>query len=227
MILKTVTGGIVAGAVAGLFAGLLQLAFVQPVLLHAELYETGQLVHFGAETPAAMATWPGIDPVRDGLSLLFSMLVYSGYGLLLTAAVMLASGEEDWIGWREGLVWGVCGFVAAHLAPAFSLPPEVPGAAYVDVGPRQAWWAATIASTAVALWLLAFTRRPWAPALALVLLAAPHVIGAPQPDSFEGPVPPELAALFAARALGTGLAAWSILGAAVALVGRSHSTEGR
>jgi cobalt transporter subunit CbtA len=227
MILKTVTGGIVAGAAAGLFAGLLQLAFVQPVLLHAELYESGQLVHFGAETPAALATWPGIDPVRDGLSLLFSMLVYTGYGLLLTAVIMLSKGEGTWTSWREGLVWGVCGFIAAHLAPAYSLPPEVPGVAYVDVGPRQAWWAATIGATAVALWLLAFTRRPWAPVLALVLFSAPHVIGAPQPDSFEGPVPPELAALFAARALGTGLAAWAALGAAVALVGHGHSTGGQ
>jgi predicted cobalt transporter CbtA len=47
----------------------------------------------------------------------------------------------------------------------------------------------------------------------VVLLAAPHQIGAPEPDSFTGPVPPEIAALFAARALGVGLAAWVLLGA--------------
>ena len=47
---------------------------------------------------------------------------------------------------------------------------------------------------------------------AAVLLMAPHLIGAPEPDSFTGPVPTEIGALFAARALGVGLAAWVLLG---------------
>jgi predicted cobalt transporter CbtA len=49
--------------------------------------------------------------------------------------------------------------------------------------------------------------------IAVILLLAPHIIGAPEPDSFAGPVPPEIAALFAARALGVGLASWVLLGA--------------
>lgn len=221
MMLKILTGGVVAGAAAGLIAGLMQLAFVQPVLLHAELFENGLLVHFGAEDVSTFQPWPGIDPVRDGLSLLFSMLTFAGYGLILAAAMTLTTDDDTEISVRAGLIWGVCGFVAAQLAPAFSLPPEVPGAAYVELWPRQTWWYATVSATAVGLWLIAFDRRIRIVALGIVLIAAPHFVGAPQPESFEGPVPPELAALFASRALGTGLAAWTVLGAALAFVMRN------
>jgi predicted cobalt transporter CbtA len=45
-----------------------------------------------------------------------------------------------------------------------------------------------------------------------VLLAAPHVIGAPQPDGFYGLAPPEVAALFSARVLGVAVVVWACLG---------------
>ena len=41
MFSRILTSAVFAGAAAGLIAALLQLFFVQPVLLHAELYESG------------------------------------------------------------------------------------------------------------------------------------------------------------------------------------------
>jgi len=90
MMAKLLTSALFAGAVAGLIAGLLQLAFVQPVLLHAELYEGGELIHFGAQAVSAQQELPGFDPVRDLLSLLFSMLIYTGYALILLALMNIA-----------------------------------------------------------------------------------------------------------------------------------------
>ncbi|MFP3548422.1 CbtA family protein, partial [Rhizobium sp. SIMBA_035] len=49
MLTRILTSALFAGAAAGLIVALLQLFFVQPVLLHAELYETGALVHFGGD----------------------------------------------------------------------------------------------------------------------------------------------------------------------------------
>ncbi len=46
----------------------------------------------------------------------------------------------------------------------------------------------------------------------MVLLLAPHLIGAPHPDAFAGTVPPELASMYAARGLGVGLASWVLTG---------------
>lgn len=212
MFSKFVTSALFAGAVAGLIAGLLQLVFVQPVLLHAELYESGELLHFGADPVTARPVLPGFDAVRDGLSLIFTMLTYTGYALILLALMSLAEGRGARIDGRTGLMWGIAGFVTFHFAPAFTLAPEVPGVAAADVGARQVWWFATVAAAGIAVWLIAFTRSWALGVVAVVLLAAPHLIGAPEPDSFSGPVPPEIAALFAARALGVGMVAWVLLG---------------
>ncbi|WP_018633600.1 CbtA family protein [Neomegalonema perideroedes] len=236
MFKRLISSALLAGAAAGLIAALLQFVFVQPVLLHAELYETGELAHFvptdhgeasgsghdhGAAAPAAEASGspahaahPGIDFARDGLSVLFSLVVYAGYGLLLTAAMALAASRGATITARQGLIWGVAGFAAVQLAPAFGLSPELPGMSAADVVQRQIWWLGTVAATAVGLWLIAFGKN-WAFwGLAVALILAPQLIGAPHPDEFFGPTPPELAAQFAGRALGVGLAAWAFLGLA-------------
>lgn len=209
---KILTSALFAGFCAGLIAALLQLVFVQPVLLHAELYEGGELVHFGAEAVSAHPDLPGFDAMRDGLSLLFTVLIYTGYGLMLVAAMAMASEQGMEIDARRGIIWGLAGFTALHFAPAISLPPEVPGVAAADLVARQIWWWGTVAATLLALALIAFGKGWIAWGAAVVLLLAPHVIGAPHPDSFSGPVPPEIAALFASRALGIGLAAWALLG---------------
>ena len=212
MIARYIISALFAGALAGLIAGLLQLYFVQPVLLHAELYEGGDLVHFGAAPVSAHPELPGFDAVRDGLSLVFTMLTYTGYALVMVAVMSIAEERGATINGRSGIIWGIAGFIAFHFAPGFSLAPEVPGAAAADVTARQIWWFATAGAAAIALWLLAFGKSwtPWG--VAVILLAAPHVIGAPEPDTFASPVPTEIGALFAARAFGVGLAAWVLLG---------------
>lgn len=213
MFTRILTSALFAGAAAGLIAALLQLYFVQPVLLHAELYESGELVHFGASStvPAAQDVG-GFSPVRDGLSVVFTMLVYTGYAMVLLPMMALAQDRGAAINARIGLLWGLCGFLAVHFAPGFSLAPEVPGVAAADVYQRQMWWGGTVLAAAVALWLIAFGRTWRAWGAAVVLLLAPHVIGAPEPEVLTGPVPTEIGALFAARSLGVGLAAWVMLG---------------
>lgn len=214
MFSRIVTSALFAGAAAGLIAALLQLYFVQPVLLHAELYESGALVHFGAtSTVAAEQELGGLDPVRDGLSVIFTMLVYSGYALILVPLMMLAQARGASITARTGLIWGLAGFVVVHFAPGFTLAPEVPGVAAADVQARQFWWFATVLAAGVAVWLIAFGANWAAWGTAIVLLLAPHLIGAPEPEVLTGPVPTEIGALFAARAFGVGMAAWVMLGA--------------
>lgn len=212
MFTRIFASALFAGAAAGLITGLLQLVFVQPVLLHAELYESGELVHFGADAVSALQDVSGIDFTRDGLSIVFTMATYIGYALLLVAAMALASERGHKISARQGILWGVAGFISVHFAPGFSLAPEVPGVAAADVYERQIWWFATVISAAVAMWLIAFGRGWTAWGIAIALLLAPHLIGAPEPATFAGPVPTEIGALFAARAFGVGFTAWVLLG---------------
>jgi cobalt transporter subunit CbtA len=213
MFTRLLTSAVFAGAAAGLVAAVLQLLFVQPVLLHAELYETGTLVHFGAASDVAAVQNVGdLNLVRDGLSIVFTMLIYSGYALILLALMAQAEARSAIITARTGMVWGLAGYVAVQLAPAFSLAPEVPGVAAADVELRQIWWFGTVIASAIAMGLIAFGRNWAAWGAACILLLAPHLIGAPEPDVFAGTVPPELSALFASRALGVGFAAWVALG---------------
>ena len=226
MFSRLLTSAVLAGAAAGLIAALLQLLFVQPVLLHAELYESGELVHFGAESVAsAQQELGGINPVRDGLSIVFTMLIYTGYALVLVPLMALAQSRGAALTARRGLIWGIAGFVAVQFAPGFSLAPEVPGVAAADVGLRQVWWIATVLTAGGALWLIAFGQGLVAWGAAAVLLLAPHLIGAPEPAVFTGPVPTELGAHFAARAYGVGMAAWAILGALAAHLWARESAE--
>ena len=213
MFARILISGLFAGFAAGLVAALLQLVLVQPVLLHAELYESGQLTHFGAaEASSAAAAAGGIDPLRDGLSVLFATLTYTGYALILVAGMALAAERGIGITARQGLLWGIAGFVSVQVAPGLGLPPELPGSAAADIGLRQLWWFGTVGATVAGLALIAFGRGWTARGIAAALILAPHVIGAPHPETFAGPVPPELAGLFAARVLGVGLVAWVLLG---------------
>ncbi|MAJ35875.1 MAG: cobalt transporter [Candidatus Puniceispirillum sp. TMED52] len=230
MFTRVVISALFAGCLAGLIGGVLQLFFVQPVLLHAELYESGQLTHFGSSSAAdTHHTDSTFDLTRDLLSLGFSMAIYVGYGLIMTALMAFRLDNDDTINPsaispHQGIIWGLAGFIAVQFAPGFGLPPEVPGVASASLEARQIWWLATVVATAFGIWLIAFGRTPVVFGLAILLILAPHVIGAPEPQILQGPVPPEIASHFAARALGVGMAAWVILGLCSSyFLAQSHS----
>ena len=160
MFSRIIVSGLFAGALGGIIAGFLQWFFVQPVLLHSELYETGILTHFDDSSNSAHPDLEYIQPIRDGLSLIFSMLIYTGYALILIAAMLLREQKSETnITFHQGIIWGVSGFFVVHLAPAISLPPEVPGVAAAELQLRQIWWFATTLLTAGGLWIIAFTKK--------------------------------------------------------------------
>jgi cobalt transporter subunit CbtA len=226
MFVKITVSALIAGFGAGLLAAVLQFAFVQPILLHAELFETGSLTHFGNGPSAAMMPHEGgMDPTRDGLSIIFSALIYCGYAFVLLSVMALAEERGQPITPRLGLVWGIAGFIAVQMAPAFGLAPELPGMSAADVTARQIWWFATVAATGTGLWMVAFGRNWTFWGAAIILIAAPHIIGAPMSDMLTGPAPPELGSEFAARALGTGLAAWTALGVLLGSVWNSKLAQ--
>ncbi len=150
---------------------------------------------------------------RDAMTSLFFGLAYVGYGLGLLAGYGLAEAFGKRVTLREGLLWGIAGYAAFQLAPAMGLEPELPGTMAADLAARQIWWIATAICTAAALGLLGYGKGVASVIGAVALLAVPHVIGAPELESYSGVAPPELASSFAARSLGVGLIVWSALGA--------------
>ncbi|WPY93482.1 CbtA family protein [Limimaricola variabilis] len=205
-----------AGLAAGVLAALLQLWFVVPLLLEAELYETGARAHF---TDGYVGSDAGAPPLGDALgrhmgTLAINIVGWIGFGFVLAAGFALAARRGVAVDARRGLLWGLGGFTAVALAPSFGLPPELPGTVAAEITERQTWWAFTVVATALGLALMAFGRGTAWLAGGIALIAAPHLIGAPHLDRYFGAAAPELAALFSTRALGVSAAAWAFLGLA-------------
>jgi cobalt transporter subunit CbtA len=221
MFQKIVVSALIAGFGAGLVHALLQFVFIQPLLIHAELFELGPLPGLDAVTvPRGV-----IDPLREALNVVFAALVYTGYALVLLAVMSFAEERGKTITARNGLIWGIAGFVTMHLAPAFGLAPDMPGLNAAPVEPRQVWWVGTAAATGVGLWLIAFGRNWSIWGAAIILITAPHIIGAPLPLMLSNIAPPELAANFAARTLGVALVVWTTLGLLLGAVWNSKLSE--
>ncbi|WP_417411445.1 CbtA family protein [Hoeflea sp.] len=230
MIVRLLLAALAAGLIAGMAMTPAQYAKVVPLILHAESYENGDAAghdHGVSETASAVesADHDHVAPDlgdeesllgfgRLGNTILANLVAGCGFALML-AAVALLSGVEFPKG-REGVVRGVllgaAGWFSVQMAPAFSLPPELPGFPYADLFARQSWWMITVALSAAGVWLIA-VRREWVLNLAgVVLIVAPHVWGAPQPDDISSDLPALLAAEYASAALATTLFFWLLLG---------------
>ena len=200
---------LLAGGVAGLFLAGIQHYTVVPMVLEAETYEIvgghdhGEHGHHGEETWA-----PGDGVERTFYTAMNSVIVGIGFGLLLTACYALRRP----ITWRSGMLWGLAGFAAFHLAPALGLPPELPGDAAADLGVRQVWWLLTVIATAAGLWIIAFQSVSYKKLFGVALIALPHLFGAPQPEVHGGLAPEELRNAFILTSLITNAVFWIVLG---------------
>lgn len=239
MLKSLLVSALFAGLIAGLFAAGLQQAFTVPLIVEAELYETGKLVHFGGvEAEAGDHTRGAAENHDDGhdhaeaakgdgtsrtlLTVLMTVLTTCGFGLILVAGFALAERLRlTRIDTATGLMFGLAAFTATQLLPSMGLSPELPGTAAAELGQRQVWWLFTVAGTLAGLALIAW-GNPSAKLAGVAIVAAPHLLGAPHPHDYTGVVPPELSALFAARVLGVGALSWAALGA---LAGHFWSRE--
>jgi cobalt transporter subunit CbtA len=200
--------GLLAGLLAGLAVATLQHFVTTPLILQGEVYEKAE-PHDGM---ADMDEWKPADGIeRTAFTSIATIATAAGFALILLAG-MLASGDE--ITARKAFGWSLAAFVATGLAPSLGLAPELPGSAAGPLLARQVWWVGTAISTAVALWLFLRNENIVAKVVAVVLLALPHLIGAPQPEAFESKAPAELAAHFAAASLAIQAALWILSGLA-------------
>ncbi|WP_075997186.1 CbtA family protein [Salaquimonas pukyongi] len=227
MLVRFLLAAIFAGMAAGIFATAVQSWRVVPLILEAERYEdagdtgaghthsqgeasgeeasTGETAMAEAEEPWA----PEDGTERTFYTALANVVVGVAYSLLLTAAVLALNQS---ITPASGLLWGAAGFVIFVLAPNFGLPPELPGMPAGDLTDRQIWWLVTVICTAGGLYLLAFRRALPLMLLALVLIVAPHLWGAPQPIEHESAVPANLAAEFVVSTIVASALFWLFLG---------------
>ena len=187
------------GILAGLLLTVVQKIQVVPLILKAEIYEqavenANQASGINAPAGHAHDAWqPESGWERNLFTAAANIVIALGFALLLGAAVGLRGAKLDW---RSGLLWGLVGYAVFFVAPSLGLPPEVPGAQAANLADRQAWWMATSIATATGLAFMFFSRQSTVKILGAVLLIAPHLIGAPQPEVHGGAAPAELAQAF-------------------------------
>jgi cobalt transporter subunit CbtA len=216
------TVALLAGLIAGVIGWGLHMVGTTPVILAAEVYENAGAENAPAEATSATATTDGHDHQHDAeawapadgwernaYSLGAQLVTGVGFALLLTAAIVVFGRGADW---RRGLLWGLAGFASFTLAPSLGLPPELPGTEAAPLLDRQLWWIGTVIATAGGLFIAARLRNVYGYAIAVALIAAPHVIGAPQPQVAGGLAPEELEHKFILVAIATSLVFWLVLG---------------
>ena len=224
MFRRIVLSAILTGVVAGIVLTGIQQLQVVPAILEAETWEVdesgGQAAHAHADgsshehghgtwSPAdglERAFWTGVANVGMGI----------GFALLLTAAFSLRSD----VSWRQGVLWGLGGYAAFFALPAFGLTPELPGTESAALQDRQAWWLVAVALSAAGIALLGLARGwPWK-AVGVVLIAIPHLLGAPHSDTHAALAPPELLRTFIVATALANAVFWMVLGACAAIAFR-------
>lgn len=196
-----VTVTALVGLLVGLLLTLVQQLQVMPLLLEAEQYEQAAAHQLSAEHDHATTDHRnehgGWQPSEGWERTLFTaganIVVAFGFTLFLGALVTLRNAN---LTWRSGLLWGLGGYAVFFVAPSLGLPPELPGTESAALMARQLWWGGTVIATASALWLIVFSPRVAFKILGVVVLIAPHLIGAPQPDIHVSTAPAELADAF-------------------------------
>ena len=136
------------------------------------------------------------------------MLLGVALGLILGAIFALRPVAN----WRHGILWGLGGFAAVNLAPAFGLPPELPGMPAGDILARQIWWLTTAILTACGIALLFLSESVIWRLGGTILIILPHIYGSPKMQSLSSKVPAILAAEFVTASLITNLVFWVFLG---------------
>jgi len=167
---KILLAALLCGFVGGGLLGVLQLYTTAPIILAAEVYENhASSDDAGANDPAGKH---GFE--RNLASVAATTVIACAYALILLS-VMSLSGRANW---RNGVLWGLAGYLVFFAVPAIGMRPEIPGTLSAAIEVRQAWWLTTSAATAAALAMLAFARN-WLRLAAIPLLLAPFMFVPP------------------------------------------------
>src|SRR5258708_22105348 len=149
-----------AGLMVGAVISVAQFFGTVPLIQKSEVYERKA----AAEAPPAAheqagsphdhdkahshdSEWEPEDGFqRNAFTVAANILTAIGFALLLTGAYAIRGRP---VTWREGLLWGLGGFVVFTAAPGLGLPPELPGMPVAELTAGRTSWIATAAATAL------------------------------------------------------------------------------
>jgi cobalt transporter subunit CbtA len=218
MFKRIVFSAALAGTVAALFLSVLQIFWVTPLILQAEIYEAAAEAVFHEHTADHAhddMAWQPENGWQRTLSTASSNIVMAvGFALMLTGLYALRKPR----GILQGLAWGLAGYTVFFAAPAIGLPPDLPGTTAAELVARQYWWLGTAVFTAGGLGLI-FLQGNWSLRMTgVLLLLAPHLLGAPQPETAESLAPALIQSQFRWASALSNAVFWMVLGVLSALM---------
>jgi len=241
MISKAIMTVLLTGFIAGIVVTGAQMLRVTPLILQAEDYELSEFavlhthaasgithqhklngvaldkhlqikdvhIKISASTDPEQSWAPADGMERTFYTLVSNIITAIAFSLLLVGVYMLRGKPVNYV---CGLLWGAAGFAVFSGSTALGLPPELPGMTAAALESRQIWWIGTVIATATGIGILIESKTILPKFIATVLIAVPHIIGAPHPHVFDSNVPAELSAQFAVASLMTSLFFWMVLG---------------
>ncbi len=227
---RILLSAVVAGILAALALTAAQSVWITPLIQQAETYEDAAQENAGGHEVHSAANaehhheqaWQPEDGWQRTLSAGLSNAVM-GIGFALILCGMYALRQPS--GVTQGLGWGLAGYVIFFAAPAVGLPPDLPGTAAAELTARQYWWLGTAASTAFGLALIFLQPRKPYMVIGLLLLAIPHLVGAPHPAMPQSLSPETLLAQFRLITILTNALFWLLLGVLSAAAFRHFSRQ--
>ena len=180
---------VIAGLVSGLVYGVFQQLQVAPIIHAAEEYEvsdhhsdplqqTGEDQH---DTHSHDAWSPSDGFSRTIATIGANILVGIAFALFLISLMAWHNHQSSKsnINFISGIGWGLALLISFFIAPAMmGLHPEVPGTIAANLENRQIWWVSCVVATAAGIACI-YYGPIWVKIIGLVLLALPHIIGAP------------------------------------------------
>ncbi|NQZ32081.1 MAG: CbtA family protein [Oceanospirillaceae bacterium] len=187
-----ILSALIVGVISGLCYGLFQQLQINPIIYAAEVYEVTETVaeHHNDSAPAAHShdhsdAWSPQDGIQRIASTLVANISIAFAMALMMISLMALHNEKSQkpkLNTVSGALWGIVAMFCFFGAPALlGLHPEVPGTIAADLENRQVWWIFCALASVIGIAVIYYASR-FLKLVGVVLVALPHLIGAPMPE---------------------------------------------
>jgi len=180
-----ILSALMVGILSGLGYGLFQQLQINPIIYAAEAFEVVEPAGDDGHSHDHSEAWAP----ADGMPRIISTLVANisiAFALALIMISLMAlhnqKSQKPKISTFNGIIWGIAALYSLFAAPALlGLHPEVPGTNAANLENRQMWWLFCTLASASGI-AIAYYGTKFYKLAGVILIALPHVIGAPMPS---------------------------------------------
>lgn len=159
-------------------------AHAEGVAPHEHEHAQGAAKEWEPANGAERIVWTWVANVLHAFSMALLVFAVMGVWLFQRRVTVLRPGASL----RLAAWVAAAGWLSFHLWPSLGLHAEVPGMDAAPLHARQVWWVLAVGCAVGASAVAGFSHSIWRWLVAVVLLALPFVVGAPQlqGDALDG-----------------------------------------